>query len=591
MDNESEANIPGAFHVGRDETFCQELLTSLHSLQQSHTLTDFTIRVGDRSFACHKLVLMAMCPYFDAMVRSGLEEVRNSEVHLESLHEEVVEALIEYFYTGKITIDYRNIKDLVEACEFLQCMPLKAKCEAYITGQVSERNVISWYKFASMYSLTEVTSKAKEVMHSSFTKVSLEKEFLELPLAELLDYIKDDELKIDSEDPVFSACLRWVRHDELNRKEELDHIIDHIRMEYCSQDLLESITGENSALLDTLKIQKRLVKALLHARQPQVAGLGTHTCRVGYSAKLPKLVVVGGYSTLHEASNQHCWAMTSDHNWIKFSAIKNPLEMSSACRVSSGLVVTGGTEQRANQGNDYKCFKVAWYYSENVDAWIALPPTNSPRYAHSMLSCSDTVYVFGGLTTVNSEPGTYETPLETVECLKLGEKKWKYVAPMIHKSSYPLAAKVDSSFYLILNTWRPGWLDIDTVLRNHGISLQCYDIADDTWSMKSPMPDAVESTGKATAIGTKDSIFVIGGDKNVCVQYRVMNDTWTILKPCSTLHHHGAAVLYQNRIILLGGKNDTVEEYDINKDEWKLVPWKLPLYLHCHFACFMKVKH
>ena len=155
------------FHASRNESFCQELLTSLHGLQQSHTLTDFTIKVGDRSFACHKLILMAACPYFTALFSSGLKEVKNSEVRLESLHPDVIDALIAYFYTGEITVDFRNIRELVEACEFLQCMALKAMCEDYIITNMNDTNVIGFHRFATMYGLAEVIATAKERMCSS----------------------------------------------------------------------------------------------------------------------------------------------------------------------------------------------------------------------------------------------------------------------------------------------------------------------------------------------------------------------------------------------------------------------------------------
>ena len=404
-------------------------------------------------------------------------------------------------------------------------------------------------------------------------------EFMELSLEDLLDYIEDNRLNVESEDPVFSACISWVKYDEPNRKKDLNYIIDSIRLEYCSQDFLKDITREHSALLDTLKIQKHLVEALLQTEQSQVIGISPHVCRTGYKLDLPKLVILGGCMTNVsnvKSFNRSCWALTNEQKWRKFSTMQNDYGGSRFCRVPNGLVMTGGGQQ-TSQGP--KPVNIARLYCEHFHAWTDLPHMNKARMLHGMLCWMDTIYVFAGFSD--------GAATDTVECLKVGEKKWKYVTPLIRQFLVPLTAVVESYLYLIVNT---NTTAIRNAVRGHGVFMQCYDVRNDSWSVKAPMPAAVESTEEATAVGTKDSIFVVGGDKKLCSQYNVRYDVWTILKPCSTLHNQGAVILYQSKILVLGGHSDVVEEYDIKRDEWQLLPWKLPANLHFHFACFMKVK-
>ena len=45
------------FRVDRDEEFSEKLLTDLHSLQQSNTLTDFSVHVGEKTIYGHKVSL------------------------------------------------------------------------------------------------------------------------------------------------------------------------------------------------------------------------------------------------------------------------------------------------------------------------------------------------------------------------------------------------------------------------------------------------------------------------------------------------------------------------------------------------------
>ena len=63
------------------------------------------------------------------------------------------------------------------------------------------------------------------------------------------------------------------------------------------------------------------------------------------------------------------------------------------------------------------------------------------------------------------------------------------------------------------------------------------------------------------------------------------------------VHSYGAAVLYRNKILLLGGASDAdldfptdvVEEYCPATNQWTLCDWKLPVTLMWHFAFFMQV--
>ena len=51
------------FRVERDCEFSDRLLSDLHGLQQSHTLTDFTVHVGEKSIPCHK-VCTQICHFY-----------------------------------------------------------------------------------------------------------------------------------------------------------------------------------------------------------------------------------------------------------------------------------------------------------------------------------------------------------------------------------------------------------------------------------------------------------------------------------------------------------------------------------------------
>ena len=155
---EGGENSPPPFEVNEDRHFRNQLLVNLHDLRQSESFTDFTVKVGKTSIPCHKVVLSAACPYFHAMLRSGLEETRKQEVDLHYLDEVVVKQLIEYFYIGSIKLEYVKIKQLIEACELFQIGDLKTQCEVHIIKYLTPENCIEWCRFGGTYNMENLVA-------------------------------------------------------------------------------------------------------------------------------------------------------------------------------------------------------------------------------------------------------------------------------------------------------------------------------------------------------------------------------------------------------------------------------------------------
>ena len=108
----------GPFKIRAGSSFCRQQQMNLYELQKSSSLTDFTIRVGDHSMACHKVVLAATCPYFHALLRAGMKEAHKEEVELDCLEWGVIKEIVRYCYTCNINVEYELLKALVVACDF-----------------------------------------------------------------------------------------------------------------------------------------------------------------------------------------------------------------------------------------------------------------------------------------------------------------------------------------------------------------------------------------------------------------------------------------------------------------------------------------
>ena len=62
--------------------FANSIMSNLHELMQNGEFCDVVLRVGNRNFDVHKVVLVSSSPYFSAMFRGGMSEKFQEKVRL-----------------------------------------------------------------------------------------------------------------------------------------------------------------------------------------------------------------------------------------------------------------------------------------------------------------------------------------------------------------------------------------------------------------------------------------------------------------------------------------------------------------------------
>lgn len=104
----------------RGATHPDVVLAGLNSLRKENTFTDVRIQVDQTEFPVHKCVLSSFSPYFKAMFTTGLAETDQDLVTLNGVEAGMMAGLIEYAYTGEITINKHNVQNLLSAANLLE---------------------------------------------------------------------------------------------------------------------------------------------------------------------------------------------------------------------------------------------------------------------------------------------------------------------------------------------------------------------------------------------------------------------------------------------------------------------------------------
>ena len=89
------------------------VLSGLNILRRENSFTDIKIKVDKSKFSVHKCVLSSFSPYFKAMFTAGLVETEQDVVTLNRVEPSMISGLIDYTYTGEISITKHNMQSLL----------------------------------------------------------------------------------------------------------------------------------------------------------------------------------------------------------------------------------------------------------------------------------------------------------------------------------------------------------------------------------------------------------------------------------------------------------------------------------------------
>ena len=93
-----------------------------HNMRSNMELCDVTLRVGNVTFSAHRLILAGNSPYFrNVFLSKKLGATDKQEIVLPSnFRDDTVRFMLDYFYSGNLTIRQEDCEDLLSLACLLQ---------------------------------------------------------------------------------------------------------------------------------------------------------------------------------------------------------------------------------------------------------------------------------------------------------------------------------------------------------------------------------------------------------------------------------------------------------------------------------------
>lgn len=227
----------------------QSILEGLRSLCSHPKLVDVTLSAGGRDFPCHRGVLALCSSYFHSMFSGDFVESIAARVELHDVNPDILSCLLDFAYTGKLTINQSNVEGLICTSSQLQFQTVRAVCSRYLQHQIDATNCLGILEFGAVHGCPEVMAKARAFLLENFEAVQQGEEFLLMAKDRLVTCLSDEGLQIRVECTRVDAILRWVRHQEESRLPHLPVLLSLCHLSLLTVDYLSDTLLKDSMVL------------------------------------------------------------------------------------------------------------------------------------------------------------------------------------------------------------------------------------------------------------------------------------------------------------------------------------------------------
>ena len=137
------------------------VLDNFEKLLKDSRFSDIKIVVGTQTFSAHKCILAAQSHYFAAMFESNMKEVKEDEVHITDISANIMEEILRFIYTGKISVEQTRMTDLLIVADMYGLDELITICEEEIISNMSLENI------ENILTVTDRLSNTAKLKHSA----------------------------------------------------------------------------------------------------------------------------------------------------------------------------------------------------------------------------------------------------------------------------------------------------------------------------------------------------------------------------------------------------------------------------------------
>lgn len=449
------------------------VLNEMHRFLLNDRFCDVALKVEDRIFRCHRLVLAANSLYFERMFSNGMSEARSNEITINNITAVAMEHIINFAYTCTLEISQENVLDIFEAADMIEFLTVRDFCQDFLLEEVSLQNCLPFMLYAHAFTCKPLYEKAQQCAATNFGTLSTMNEYYKLPFVHLFVLLQDDNLEMPYEESVYEAMRRWMVQNPDQQPTVFGPALQCIRLNYVSRWYLIEIISRDDMIINNKEAQWYLGE-----EKNRLLAQG-HTFDIPWQVPpsrkctglTEKFVYINTYDPCPTVSEVFLFDVVNK-SW---SCVGKSCPLASAVatceHLNDAVLVIGGWQTEGKSMNNkgpvniihefrvMRIFPTLWY--------VGAFPMGIARYLHSTAVLDNKLYLFGGYDETHS--------LQATAFVTDSDAGYKFepCAHMIYPVCRPAVCSYDNSLYLFGG------------FSNGGVPqqfVQCYNPAKNQWT-------------------------------------------------------------------------------------------------------------
>ena len=375
--------------VFTDFTHKHEVFEKFNEMRARDLLVDLWLQVDGINIRAHRTVVAACSDYFMGMCDSKMIP-EDGRVEVKDVDPAAFKELIEFMYTGTITITEENVEDLLRCSTMILLDKVQKRCCSFLQNLINEHNCLGIWRIGEELSCYDLANKALTFAQENFGDVCMNSdEFVLLPHEHVCALISSDTTAVPSEDSIYQAVSRWTLHDLRNRINFFPGLFRHVRLPFISEKVF-SVDMAECELIKASAICMELVEEARNFRRslwdPSNALTSSDTDMIPWlkprqcMRELPVVVAVGGVMALFYNPETDAW--------LSFTPVTTR-HCPGMGVLNNELYIVGGSREWKRLAGGVK-------YSPKEDLMEGLSKLNEHRSNLELVPFGDCLYAVGG---------------------------------------------------------------------------------------------------------------------------------------------------------------------------------------------------
>lgn len=150
------------------------LSENFKSLSKNKDSCDVILKVKEKEFRAHKVILMARSSVFAAMFEHDTAEKQTGIIDIPDCDPDSFHEFLDYLYCGKTeNISFPSSLHLYKIADKYNVQELKYFCAEYMEQNLTEENVCDAVILADLYDETKLMSAAQAFFNKSLSKIAM----------------------------------------------------------------------------------------------------------------------------------------------------------------------------------------------------------------------------------------------------------------------------------------------------------------------------------------------------------------------------------------------------------------------------------